>query len=639
MSFFRKLFGAGKDPGPVTPPPAPAPPPAAVSGGEPVRAYDKFGREVLIPRHEWVGNVLLPQIRKDWDNPGELAAALVQAFNDGFFAELEEAAERLLAIDPEPARAVNLLGIIYLQTGRPALAESVLADHIRQHGEDGVTLTNLAKALAALGRDEEARSTLWHALELSPNMDNAFGWYIATHRDSGGRDEELAALDRVAALPGSWRARLWIARDALETGDRGRALALYQEAFGMAGTPVPADLLVQMSGDLGKNGHVPDILNLAGPHFVAATHGIGVGNNLIKACIDTGHLDAARDILRKLEACQRPDWRDTLGFWEKELHISFLQTEEAPAIGDLRMTLLQLKGPLWFIPDHPAVRPVPPRLADAPHVAFFGSSYQAAHMPSAPEVQPSDAPGRMSRSVPLFLNEAVHLHSDARTTTLVPWITNGGGGFGLFGAPCDPAEMASQARAMTGAAGDTCPADFLVTAHLVISGENWKLLLDLVRTIDGSVVASLSHDFPEGGFHRVAGQVVTDLLAALHREAGVATRTPAAALVIPPAEVDHYLFRAEQTLAVRCSTMDGVARGFLSNPGEILDGLVGLCLRNPAHLPSRILLWRTLDGLAKIEPELVRSMAEKVRGLQADHPLEDSIQQALDAEFGKITGI
>ena len=60
--------------------------------------------------------------------------------------------------------------IVYLQSARPAQAEQVFTTYLNKHGEDGVVLTNLAKAQAAQGRDGEAEQTLWHALELDPNQ-------------------------------------------------------------------------------------------------------------------------------------------------------------------------------------------------------------------------------------------------------------------------------------------------------------------------------------------------------------------------------------------------------------------------------------------------------------------------------------
>jgi tetratricopeptide (TPR) repeat protein len=641
MSFFKKLFGSGKPPETLAPSPAPVPDsvagtPASSLDGEPIKAFDKFGREVLISRRDWIDGVLLGHIKKEWNNPDALAGVLIQAFNDGFFIESEEAAKHLRTIDPNPSRGASLLGIVYLQTARPAEAERVFADYLKNNGEDGIVITNLAKAQAAQGRHAEAEETLWHALELDPNQDNGLGWYEAIHREQDGPAAGLEALRRIAAIPGSWRARLWLARSALEARDLDAALSLYRECLKLAGSPVPTDLLMQMSGDLGNHGHLSEILALAGPHFAVEIHGITVGNNLIKASIDTGHLDSALEIIRKLEACQRPDWREHLGFWENELQKARLQIMAPVPAERVSMTMLQLTGPLWLIADHGTSRIVPPRAPDAPHIVFLGSSFETAHIPSEMKAQPSDGPGRTSRSLPLFLNETVHLNSDARTTTLVPWITNRGGGFGLFGRAPDLAEMAQQARQWTAGGDGTQAADFLVGTHLVTRGENWKLQLSLVRSIDGKTLSSHSYDFAEADFRRIADRVTADLLTDLSAEAGIASRTPPAAAQVQAAELDHYLFRLEQTLAVRCGTMEGTERGFLSNPAEILDGMIYLCLQNPEHLPSRILLWRVLDGLKNHEPELVKSMGTKVRELQLEHPLAPEFQVLLDQELDSI---
>ena len=114
----------------------------------------------------------------------------------------------------------------------------------------------------------------------------------------------MEALDfarcRVAALPGSWRARIWLAHAALKSRNLESALAFYRESLSRAPQPAPGDLLMQLSGDLGNAGHLPEILQLVGPHFVPAIHGLPVGNNLIKAHVDLGQSDAARRIVNQL---------------------------------------------------------------------------------------------------------------------------------------------------------------------------------------------------------------------------------------------------------------------------------------------------------------------------------------------------
>lgn len=619
MSLFGKLFGAKKPEPPAAPPPATA--------GEPIRVFDKFGREIQIPRDEWI-KILGDNLKSSWDQPEALAGHIVQALQDGLFREVEEAARQLHRIDPSPDRGATLLAIVLLQTGRPGDAEKLLTRHLSRHGDDGTVLTNLAKAQSALGREAESRATLWHALKVDPNQDNALGWYEVIHREEEGDAGSLAALGRIAALPGSWRAQLWLARHQLDQRRLEAAIGHYREALDHAPRPVPADLLMQLSGDLGNHGHLPELLDLTEPHFDLATHGIQVGNNLIKALLDTGQLDGARDLLDQFQALQRPDWRDNLGFWEAELQKARLGTETPPTREQLQLSLLTLPGPLWLPADHPLAARFPRPADDAPHLVLSGSSFERPAMGDSVTLGPSDHPGRLSRALPLLLAEHLSLHSPARTTTLIPWVLNGGGGFAVSGKPHEDASLVEMAGNATRQASR--PADYVLNSHLLVRGENLTLVLHLIRCIDGQLLAEHRHDFPEAAFHQVAARVLDELGQTLARETDI--RPEPARPTLEGSELDHYLFRLEQALAVSCSTLGDGHAEFLSNPAEILDGLLHLCLQNPGHLPSRMLLLRSLRKLKKPQAALVESMRAKVEALMAEHPIDDA-QRELEEDL------
>src|ERR1700691_795861 len=46
--------------------------------------------------------------------------------------------------------------------------------------------------------------------------------------------------------------------------------------------------------DLGMHGLLPELLELTEPYFIPEVHGLQVGNNLIKANMELGHLHRAR---------------------------------------------------------------------------------------------------------------------------------------------------------------------------------------------------------------------------------------------------------------------------------------------------------------------------------------------------------
>src|SRR5262249_57293080 len=97
---------------------------------------------------------------------------------------------------------------------------------------------------------------LWRALQVDRNQENAFAWYPAPRRDVSVAQPALEPCQRVAALPGSWRAQIWLGRAALQRSDVGAALRYYDEALAHAPDPAPADLLMQLSGDLRNAGRL-----------------------------------------------------------------------------------------------------------------------------------------------------------------------------------------------------------------------------------------------------------------------------------------------------------------------------------------------------------------------------------------------
>ena len=96
-------------------------------------------------------------------------------------------------------------------------------------------------------------------------------------------------------------------------------MAYYRESLARVGETVPAEFLQQMSGDLGIHGRFTELVELTEPYFIPEVHGLQVGNNLIKANIELGHLQRARQILNQLRTQPRPDWRAHLDHWATEI--------------------------------------------------------------------------------------------------------------------------------------------------------------------------------------------------------------------------------------------------------------------------------------------------------------------------------
>jgi tetratricopeptide (TPR) repeat protein len=641
MSFFGNLFGKKPEPKQETParpftpaklPPIKSAPVDPANDPNMIRVFDAYGREIFIAKEKWRKNVLPGSIKSNWNKPDELYGIIFNSLNDGFRSDVVAAAEQLHRIDSQPERGTCVWGIVLMEEGRLDEAEGIFRGFISKHGESGSVLTNLAKVFSKRGDNSKSEEILWHALEVDPNQDNGMGWYFAIHRERGGEEAGQEALRRIASLPNSWRAQLWLARTALQSKNLDQALVYYREGLSRVGKDVPTDLLMQMSGDLGNHAHLPELLQLTEPHFVVQTHGIQVGNNLIKAHLDLGQIEAACRILNQLYALKRPDWNQNLSFWDTEIAKARLETKTGGQTEQMKMAMLTIEGPVWLKPSSPAAELFPAKPADGLSICFLGSSAEKATNAQRVQHQLADAPGRMSRALPLFLAEQVEFNSNARVQTLIPWIAEEVGGFVLCGVAWDDQDAVNYARQ------GQIKSDYIVITHLKVQAEPWNVELRLVRTIDGKLLGSLTAAFPSAKPETAIPDLAEKLFGLLVEQAEVERQTPPPIYNIPHEQnFPYYLLRLEQLLAVRCSAMDGVRANFLSGEREIIDGNLQLCLAWPQNVGARLLLIQTLLTMKKARPDILTEFKDKLNLLQKEKQLSEPanglVQRMLNEVF------
>lgn len=416
MNIFSKLFKK-KNSQEKTPPDA-----QPAKDDSKIKVFDKYGQEFYITKQEWKDKVLIANLEAAKNKPDELYSMLISALHDGFFREIVKYAEILVKIDQQRSRAVTILGITYMKCDRLDDAERVLAGFIKDYGDDGVVLTNLAKVYAAKGDEKKAESLLLHALEVDPNQENGLGWYTAIQKEKGGEQAFSDSLKEIAALPHSWRAQLWLARLALSKSDIHEARHLYRRAIENAGTPVQEELLMQMSGDLGNTGYLDEIIESVLPYFQLTLHGLQVGNNLIKTYVELGRWQEARELIDQLYKQNRPDWREFLAYWDTELAKRKVSADAQQVEPVNAVTLLAIDGPLWSRHNSPFASLLPAKDQLSATVGIFGSTIIRKATSDAGMLQLADASGRISRAIPLFLSEQIFLTTDAATEALIPWV-------------------------------------------------------------------------------------------------------------------------------------------------------------------------------------------------------------------------
>lgn len=120
--------------------------------------------------------------------------------------EAERLYRRVLTTDPENVHALNLLGIVCLESARPDEAVDLISRAVLQTPGDAEALANLALALKEVGRLEEASESLAQSLRHNPRNPVA-------HNNRGNI---LSALLRDAEAIACFRAALQLKPDYVE---------------------------------------------------------------------------------------------------------------------------------------------------------------------------------------------------------------------------------------------------------------------------------------------------------------------------------------------------------------------------------------------------------------------------------------
>ncbi|MDR2015797.1 MAG: hypothetical protein LBP99_09325 [Azoarcus sp.] len=601
-----------------------------------VRIHDTYGREMFITKQAWRDSVLMGNLEKEKNNPDALYSIIIMSLQDGFSTEVLPYAKHLSTIDTNPERGYITYAVTLLQLKQYDDAEKVLLQLISKYGETGTALTNLAKVYAGQGNDARAFETLWRSLALDPNQDNGLLWYQAICREKDGERGSIEAFQKIAALPGSWRAQIWLARNRLEQHDLPSALALYNQALSAAPHPVPGDLLQQISGDLGNNGHLFEILQLVASHYDPRTHGLAVGNNLIKAHFDLDHLDTAQEIVESLYEQKRPDWNQTLSYWTNEIAKKRVSSANKTSPPDFELTILSLAGPVWLPTKSAASKLFPAKLAGAPVIAFMAGTVEVDASEKTVQHQLTSDAGRISRAIPLYLAERIEFSTTVTTRTLFPYVVKPSPAFALMGTRIEDQAAAEYARQ------DECIADYIVTTHLLKSTPPWTIELRLIRTIDACCVMET-----QSNFETDAQRTATSASACLEKFENAlrvyfasgtsiaSIQTPVAYQPPPTSSLPAYLVCSEQLLAIRAATMHKGQRTLYAER-DILTGQLQLCAQLPHNIPARLILFQALAYLNEICPHIVSEFKERVNTLQKEKPLPPAQQSIFDGLFSSL---
>jgi tetratricopeptide (TPR) repeat protein len=232
----------------------------------------------------------------------------LQAHKQGRLQEAIAAYQHVLAVSPDQADALNLLGAALLQIEQPAHAVGFLERALRHRRNDPGLQGNLAQAYFALGRYEEAHVAFRRASRLDPAQVH-FQVGVANSLAGQGKSSEAEAL--LTRLAGRYRNEplVWFNLGNVKRDQRRReeAIASYRKALEL--DPRFLDARNNLGGEL----HALQRFEEAEREYRACLEldpeSLVAQPNLASVLMDQGRFRDAEAVCRAMIA-QIPDWDD-----------------------------------------------------------------------------------------------------------------------------------------------------------------------------------------------------------------------------------------------------------------------------------------------------------------------------------------
>ncbi|WP_417440853.1 tetratricopeptide repeat protein [Idiomarina sp.] len=618
MSFIKKLFGRkkGKNKGVK---PNSSEPGEVKSKDDMIKAYDDYGREIYISKSSWLNSVLVGNLEKNRDNPDELYNLIVSALNDGFEAHIQDASARLYGIDPVKERGACIYAIVLMKNNDLDQAEKILKETMASIGESGVLLTNLAKVYAKRNDHRMAEKILWSALEADPNQDNGLEWYAAIHNERGGKSSYIDALTRVSRLSGAWRPQLWLAREALDSGEKNVAISLYEEIFRLSDSP-DSQVLQQISGDLGLKGHIEEIITVVTPHFDIEQHGFSVGNNLIKAFIELKRFQEAKSLVEALFAQKRPDWKEGLSYWENELDNLMggygpLEDSTPP-----KLALMSVEKPIWLHKLNSVDDVLPPKNEKPFTILTTSGSCSVNEKHDQLIKQKTNQEGSLCRGIPLSICDKLNLETSGQAVMLVPVVENAG--FAFFGERYEEHWVTQLA--------ERTPCDLIILPHLYAESNQWKMEFRIFDSTGSSLIKTIAIGFSPDQPSLALKELVDEVCLYITENYSIKlASSPVRVSQVTPKLFAHYVDANDSCLALSlaCNVDDGPST--LYGERNIFDKLLKLALEEPNSDIRKLMLVSAMAKNKAYHSRIYLEYEKKLKKLLEEQTSGSAISIAL----------
>lgn len=383
-----------------------------------IECYNEQGQKVLIPREEMKKSVLPNQLKNHWNNADALYNDVLLALKDEFNEEALDAAKHLVHIDEIKERGYTTLAIAYMANGLFGESEKTLNEYINLFGKTGMILTNLAQVHHYRGDIEGAMDLIWESLCLEPNQEATLQWWIILNKQAESKTSYPDLLKKITAIKGSWLPQLYLARYYLEQKDLESAKPIYEYVLNTYVDELP--VLFIISGDLGNNGYINEIIDIVAPLYDPEKHDIMAGFNLLHAYIQTNNYIEGSKLIDRLKQVERADVKAVLRKLANDIEIiKKAQMNNEKKQEDVEFELVVTDKPVWYYGLKSPEWLLPKETKQA-NIGFLTFTDLTEKKGNVTEIQPEDNSGRITRSIPLLLQEILLFKYNTETRFLVP---------------------------------------------------------------------------------------------------------------------------------------------------------------------------------------------------------------------------
>lgn len=387
---------------------------------EQIECFDENGQKVLIPREEMITTVLPNQFKNDWNTADALYNDILLALKDEFNKEALDAAKHLVHIDEIKERGYTTLAIAFMANELHGEAEKTLNEYIKLYGKTGIILTNLARVLYSRKELDGALDLIWESLCLEPNQEATLQWWVMLCAEKYGKEHILDLIKRATGIKGSYLPQLYLARFYLEQKDFESAKPLYEYVLNTALDELP--VLYIISGDLGNNGYINEIIDIVAPLYDPEKHDVMAGINILHAYLQTGNHIEGQKLIDKMMKTDRPDVKafltklsndfDVIKKGNIKKKVDTDKVEYELVVTDKPIWFYGLKSPEWLLPKE----------LKTGNVGFLSFVDLTSKEENVTELQAEDASGRITRSLPLLFQEVLLYKYNMESKFLVPII-------------------------------------------------------------------------------------------------------------------------------------------------------------------------------------------------------------------------